>query len=136
MAQAPTKRAPSKQADREVLAASSPARFGAYLGALCGVALAGLGGYLLATGSDLPGALQVSLVLIGVIQVVCGWQAIKRSRAAWAFALSINGTAFIVFLFGAPKLRDAAEISIGLALLPAIIFAMVTTLYALDSDEF
>jgi hypothetical protein len=121
---------------RTTLDATAPGRIGAYLAALAGVALGLLGGYLLATGSDLPGALSVSLVLIGVAQVVCALHAIRRVRVAWSFGLSINGTAFVIFLFGAPKLRDAAEVSIALALVPAVLFAVITTLFALSADDY
>lgn len=121
---------------RRVLRAGAPGRIGAYLGGLAGVGLAVLGGYLIATGSDLPPAVLVALVLVGGIEVVCAVLAVRLSRVAWAFALSINGTAGVIFLFGAPKLRDAAEISIGAALAPALIFAIVTTFYAASSDEY
>jgi hypothetical protein len=115
---------------------SATTKAGVVLGGLTGVGFAVLGVYLLATGSDFPAAMSVGLLLVAAIQIVCGVYSLRRVRAAWAFALSLNGTAFVVFLFGAPKLRDAASIPIGAALAPCLVFGLITLLYALSADEF
>lgn len=126
----------SPDAARRRLAVGDPLSWAVVLASLAGLGLAVLGGKLLLEGSQLPGALQVGLILIGGVQLCCAYYALRGARAAWSFALSLNGTAFVVFLFGAPKLRDAAEVPIGAALAPALIFATISTLYALSSDDF
>jgi hypothetical protein len=119
-----------------VLAARAPGRFAGYLGMLCGAGLIVLAVRIWIGDNAMPPALPVGLGIVGVAQIACARFALRRVRAAWAFALSINATAFLIFLFGAPKLRDAAEVSIALALLPAVVFAAITTLYALSADEY
>ena len=117
------------------LNSSSPARHGALVSTIVGVALFGFGLYL-AFVSAMPGVLGVAVMIAGFLDALVGWYTLKRVRVAWAFACSLNGTAFIVFLFGAPKVRDAAEIPIGGALLPAFLFGVLTLLLALGSEEF
>jgi hypothetical protein len=129
-------RSEDRAAARASRSARSPATWAALLGGLAGVGFAVVGVDLLATGSDLPLALSFGMILAGAIQVVCGLYSIRRVRAAWAFALSLNGTAFVVFLFGAPKIRDAPGVPIAAALAPCLIFALITTLYALSADDY
>ena len=64
----------------------------------------------------------------------------QQSDGSWRYGTEgkhrVPGTAFAIFLFGAPKLRDSAEVSIAIALGPAVIFALITTLYALAADDY
>ncbi len=130
----PATRAPT--ADRPRISSGDPATWAAGLATLAGVGFVVLGAWLLIDGSELPLALMAGLILIGGVQICCAYYSLRRVRAAWAFALSVNGTAFVIFLFGAPKLRDAASIPIAAALVPAIAFALITTLYALSAEEY
>jgi hypothetical protein len=115
---------------------SATARAAAILGGLCGVGLGVLGAYLLVRGTALPPALPVSLILVGLIELACARATLARARVGWAFGLAIGGTAATIFLFGAPKLRDAAAVPIAVALLPALIFGVVALLHALSADEY
>jgi hypothetical protein len=119
-----------------MLPTGAPARFGCYLGLLAAAVLAGYGLYMLFGGSDMPIAFQVSLLLGGVLQAILCLTTLRRSRAAWAFALSLNGTLGVVFLFGAPKLRDAFDMSMIAGLVPALTFGVITMLLATATEDF
>lgn len=117
------------------LDSGSPGRYGAFLAMGAGFAFFGLGLYLLVGGlASMP--FSFAFLVGGFVEVVTGWFTLRRVRAAWAFACSLNGTAAIVFLFGAPKIRDAIDVSIGLALLPAFLLGIITLLCGLTSDDF
>lgn len=118
------------------LKAGSPARWAAYIGLMIGVGLIGLGGANLAGVGKQPIPLSVALVVLGVIELVTSWFSLRVVRSAWAFACSINGTMAVVMLFGAPKVRDTVEVFIGVALIPSFVFAVVTLLYAMASDDY
>lgn len=120
---------------RSVLPANSLARYGSYLGLVAGVVLAGFALRMLFGGSDMPAPFQIAVLLSGVLECVLGVATVRRSRAAWAFALSLNGTLAAIFLFGAPKLRDAFEVSMLIGMLPTVGFAAITALLALGSED-
>jgi len=80
--------------------------------------------------------LNVALLVLAVVEGSTGYFTMKGKRAAWAFALSINGTCSVVLLFTAPRIRDAADVSIFVALVPCLIFALLVMLLALNSEEF
>jgi threonine/homoserine efflux transporter RhtA len=115
---------------------SSPLRFAALLGGLVGVGLFGLGLSLLFRSATPNLPLGIAVLILGFLETVLAWYAVKRSRPAWAFALSVNGTSLLVFLFGAPKVRDASGLPIGVALIPPVVFAVVLALYAMSADEY
>jgi hypothetical protein len=120
---------------RSPLPASAPGRFGSYLMLVAGVVLAGFALRMLFGDSDKPVPFQLAVLLAGAVQGLLGVLTLRRSRAAWAFALSLNGTLAALFLFGAPQLRDAFDISMIVGMLPAVGFAVITTLLAMSSDE-
>jgi hypothetical protein len=78
----------------------------------------------------------VAQCLIGALQVVLGWLVLRRSRAGWAFALSLNGTAFVAALFGAPVIRDRAGVHLAVALIPCVLHGAVSIMLALEHDAF
>jgi hypothetical protein len=119
-----------------MLPAGTPARFGCYLGLLCATVLAGYGLYMFFDGSDMPLPFRLSLLVGGVLQTILCLKTLHRSRAGWAFALSLNGTLGVVFLFGAPKLRDAFDMSLIAGLVPAVAFGVVTMLLATATEDF
>ncbi|HWN69549.1 MAG TPA: hypothetical protein VNM90_18030 [Haliangium sp.] len=120
---------------RSVLPANSPARFGSYGGLLAGLVLAGFALRMLFGGSDKPMPFQLAVLLAGALQVFLCGLTLRRSRAAWAFALSLNGTLAAIFLFGAPQLRDAYGVSMIVGMLPTVGFGVITTLLAMSSEE-
>lgn len=120
---------------RSVLPAKSPARIGSLLALLTGVILGYFALDMLFGGSDMSRPFQVAVLLAGVLELLLGWKTLRRSRAAWAFALSLNGTLAAIFLFGAPQLRDAFGVSMIVGMLPAIGCSVVTTLLAMGSED-
>ena len=117
------------------LAPNSPAFVASLMGILVGVGLLGFAIYLMAA-TRTPMAMDVSLIVIGLSEIAACAYTIKRVRVAWSFALSINGSAFVVFLFSAPRIRDAAEVSIGIALVPCLIFGTLVLMHSLHTEEF
>ncbi|ACY17983.1 hypothetical protein [Haliangium ochraceum] len=124
------------QTSSELLPGNSPARIGAYLGLVAGLAMLGYGLKILFGQSDTQVPFQVALCLGGLLQMLTSFFAIKRQRAAWAFALSLNGTLTVIFLFGATRLRDAFDVHVFLGLLPALVYAAVTILLAAGTEEY
>ena len=100
--------------------------------------IAGVG--LFATGmhamtADTPIPLAVALLVVGFCNVLTSFSAMRRTRLAWAFSTSINGTLAAVFLFAAPKIRDMTELSLGVAAIPSAFLIVVTTLLAVSAPE-
>jgi len=98
-----------------------------------GLALLGVAGGL--KENPLPMPLVVALLLFGALQTVLGWLAFRRVRAAWAFATSLAGTAALAFLFSAPKIRDALEVELGIALLPSLVGAAACIMLAMAAPD-
>lgn len=115
---------------------STPARLGCYLGLVTALIMLGSALYMLAGDSDTPMPLAIAFLVTGTLQAAVCTLALERKRAAWAFALSLNGTLSVTFLFGAPKVRDGLDVSLSLGLLPATLFAVVTTLLALGAEDY
>ncbi len=117
--------APEAPKAREPLPAGSTGAFGAYLGMAFGLTLLILG-VMGAIGTvDLPLPLILALCFAGPLQGALCWKALHRSRVAWSFAVALSGTAALVCLFSAPKIRDALGLSIGMAILPAVVALVV-----------
>lgn len=116
--------------------ARSPVRFGCYLGLVSALVLGGFGLRMLFGSSDQPLPFQIAVLLAGALQGVLSVQALRGQRAAWAFALSLNGTMAVMFLFGAPKVRDAFDVAFALGLAPAVGFGLITGLLAMGGDEY
>ena len=119
---------------KERLPASSPGAWGAALGGLLGLGLAWIGIDGMLDGS-LPLPLTIGLLVSGpLLAALCG-MTIYRVRAAWSFALAMCGTAGLVFLFSAPKIRDALEVSLTIALLPCVAGATAAVLLAMAAAD-
>lgn len=116
------------------LPASSPGAWGAALGELLGLGLTGIGVNGMMRAS-LPLPLTIGLITGGLLLAgLCGLT-FFRVRAAWSFALSMCGTAGLVFLFSAPKIRDALEVSLAVALLPCVAGALAAILLAMAAPD-
>ncbi len=119
---------------KDRLPPSSPGTWGAALGGLLGLGLAWIGVDGMLDGS-LPLPLTIGLMASGLmLAALCGLT-FYRVRAAWSFALSMCGTAGMVFLFSAPKIRDALEVSLTVALLPCVAGAAAAILLAMAANE-
>lgn len=93
------------------------------------------GAYLLAQGNT-PLPLGIAVLTVGAMEAASSFYTLKRVRVAWAFSMSINGTAFVVFLFTSARIRDAAEAHLVVALIPCLVFLVIVLLQALHSEEF
>ena len=120
---------------RANLTASSPAFFGSIFGLIVGAIMICFGVYLLAKGGT-PIPLGIAVLCVGAIEAASAFYTIKRVRVAWAFSMSINGTAFVVFLFTSARIRDAAGAHLAVALIPCLVFLAIVLLQALHSEEF
>lgn len=108
---------------------------GAMVALALGVALIALGFAGALMDRPLPAPLVVALLLFGSLQASLAWYAFRRVRAAWAFATSLAGTAAVAFLFSAPKIRDALEVELGIALLPSLVGAAACIMLAMAAPD-
>jgi len=108
---------------------------GAGGGLLAGLALIVAGLVTALSADPFPGPLYVSMWLVGLASMLSSFFALRRSRVAWAFATSINGTVAVVLLFAAPRIRDTFDLALITAALPAVALVVVTSLLAVSSPE-
>ena len=108
---------------------------GAMTAMALGVALTLLGAAAALKDDPLPMPLVVALLLFGSLQAALGWLAFRRVRAAWAFATSLAGTTALAFLFSAPKIRDALDVELGVALLPSLVGAAACIMLAMAAPD-
>ena len=118
-----------------MLPANHPSFWAGWIGVVLGMSMMAFGGYLFLNSSQVA-TLNIAIIVVGLIQVASSFFSLRMVRVAWAFALSINGTAAIVTLFAAPRIRDAAEVSILVALLPCLLFAAIVLLHSFEPKEF
>jgi len=104
-------------------------------GVIAGIVLFAAGLYSMIAAQPPPLPLSVALVAVGFGNGLASFHALRRTRLAWAFATSINGTLAFVFLLAAPKLRDLFAWSLGVAGIPAVVLITVTTLLALSAPD-
>jgi hypothetical protein len=95
-----------------------------------------IGAFQAARHDGVTAALWVSLLIVGVMLPVLAYLSLyQRSRAAWAFLVSICGVFAVVTFFGAPKVRDALHIGLGITmLLPALNVLATSLLVTLRGD--
>jgi len=117
------------------LPSNSPGFFGALAGIVAGIACFGFGLIGLADATT-PIPLDLAFLISGFLDIVLCYFALRRSRAAWAFALSLNGTGFLVLLFRALQLGGKITLlDIGAGLL-CVAFLAATALLSLSSGEY
>lgn len=126
---------PPAGSGRTPLPTSSPGVWGALLGIGLGLGFMLLGAGSFMRDDPLPLPLVVGLVLIGGLGATTSWFAMRRVRLAWAFAIAIGATASLVCMFAGPKIRDAMDVSLGLALLPSYLGALAAVLLAMAGPE-
>lgn len=130
MSQSQTNTAP-----KALLSAAHPAFIGGVAGALFGLGMMGFALYL-AFATNRPMPLYIAVFVVGSANLAASVFTVRAVRVAWAFALSINGTGALVFLFASPRIRDAMDVSIGYALIPCAVSFVITILHALESEDF
>ena len=79
--------------------------------------------------------LIAALLITGVAAIAIGMFALRGARIAWAFALSLHGTLFLVFLLATPTIRDLG-MPAGIALLPAMVSGAITLLFAMSAQDY
>lgn len=127
--------ADAKASSPKTLSPASPSFAAAVIGGLTGLALLGFSVHLFANaGTTQP--LNMAIAVLGIAQMACAYYTLRTVRVAWAFALSINGTAAVVLLFSAPRIRDAADVSILVALLPCMLASVIVILHSLKPEDF
>lgn len=61
--------------------------------------------------------LGMTLIVAGLLMPVLAWYSYRRSRPAWAFLVAICGVFAVAEFFGAPKIRDAADVGLWIAMI-------------------
>jgi hypothetical protein len=110
----------------------TPLLIGLILNVMIGVALFGYGLVTYFQDAALP--YSTALVITGFLAVVLAWYTNQRSRVAWSFLLSLDGTGTLVFLFGASEVRDGFEVTLALGMMPAVLFGIAGALVATSQD--
>lgn len=129
------------------LPSNASATYGCYLGLLIASITLLYAVSLLLGNNDEMMVYKAAVIIFGVVQGTCCLFALQGSRPAWSFALAVNGTMTVVFLFGAPRMRDALqraewvaerlnEVPLILGFIPALAFAATTTFLAMSSEEY
>lgn len=129
--------APARQAAARpgLLRLGSSGGMGALFAIALGLGLLALGAATALRDEPLPMPLTVALVAAGALEAALGWFTLNRRRGAWAFATSLSGTAAVAFLFSAPKIRDALEVELGVALVPALVGAAACIMLAMAAPD-
>ena len=129
------------------LPSKAPATLGCYLGLVVASITLLYAINLIWTDSADMLVYKAAVSIAGTVQALCCLFALQRSRTAWSFGLALNGTMTVVFLFGAPRMRDALErlswitdrigdVPLALGFVPAVVFAAITALLAMSSDQY
>ncbi|MCP4444615.1 MAG: hypothetical protein GY811_04620 [Myxococcales bacterium] len=120
---------------RFTISPASPVFWGSVGSLIVSAMLLVAGGYL-ATSDATPLPLDIALLVIAVVEGSTAFFTLQSKRVAWAFSLSVNGSCSLVMLFSAPRIRDAADVSILVALVPCILFGLLVLLQSLRPEEF
>jgi hypothetical protein len=84
----------------------------------------------------LPILMTAALAGTGAMFLVMGWHSLHRSRSAWAFLFSLTLITAVAGVFGAPKLRDTAGVSLWTAMMVPGLLACVAVALGLCRDQF
>jgi hypothetical protein len=80
--------------------------------------------------------LGISLIAAGAIGIGLAWASWHRSRAAWAFLISLTAVLAVCFLFGAPKVRNQLGIGLWTALIYPGIKTVTVVALAMMRDDY
>jgi len=118
------------------LPSNSFARWAAYLAILLGAGLLVHGVQTLFAQVARPMPYSVAILILGSLEIGLSILMLSMRRAAWSFVVSLNGTLFVVGLFGGPSIRDTFDIDFALALAPCFLFGVVCALAAVAHEDF
>jgi hypothetical protein len=88
-----------------------------------------------AVAGTLPGALVVSMLLTGVLQIALGVGLLRASRTAWSFTLSLDGVLAAVGLIALPAIVRTG-VNGFLAAIPLAVLVSVIVFLVMAKDEF
>ena len=117
-----------------IAAAVAPWLFAHGLAALAGICA--VAATIAAATIGLPGSLTIVLAISAVMFVALTWHSMKGSRPAWAFLLSLSLVTALGGVFGAPKLRDTADINLWTAMIVPGLMLCCTIALAVCRDQF
>src|SRR5215510_9601841 len=78
---------------------------------------------IVALARDMPGVLVATLLISGCVMPVLAWFSYRRSRAAWAFLLTMCFVFAVTYTFGAPKIAHGLSMPLVIALIGPVLFA-------------
>jgi hypothetical protein len=113
----------------------SPIRYGCYAGLLISGVVLLYAISLIITGSHHLIPYKATFAIAGIVQALTCWYALQGNRTAWSFAVALDGVVTVAFIFGAPNLRDAWDVSLPLGFVPALILGATTVLLAWPSEQ-
>jgi hypothetical protein len=114
-------------------ASDTPRQLGLALSALLGIAMTVIGVISLGKAQALLTIVHFS---VGPLALWLTWKAYRRSRAAWSFLVSLQGVLAVYYLFGAPTFTKLLGVGIGVAMLPAAVYAIAATSLILARRDF
>lgn len=88
----------------------------------------------LAFAAGVPEVVMYANLGAAVLEIGLGLGILRRQRAAWAFALSLEGTVTLVNLFALPQMARAGMVG-GVSIAFAAARAMLFVLLILSSEE-
>jgi hypothetical protein len=80
--------------------------------------------------------LTVVHLAVGPLALWLTWKAYRRSRAGWAFLVSMQSVLTIYYLFGAPTFTKLLGVSIPVAMIPAALYAAAATALILARRDY
>jgi hypothetical protein len=84
---------------------------------------------------NMPLALPVALLVLGIVIPLLIWRSLALSRAAWSFLVGICFVLALVFVFGAPKIRAQLHVGLWLAMvIPGLLAVAGVALSRLGRD--
>jgi hypothetical protein len=88
------------------------------------IGLASLVAAIAAATKGVPGALTITLIVIGLLYpALVVLSLIQRSRGAWSFLCAMAWVLGVIMLFGAPKIRSQINIGLWTAMIiPGLLF--------------
>src|SRR5688500_17718009 len=100
-------------------ASDAPRMLGLALSALLGIGMTAIG--LLSAGKA-QALLTIVHLVIGPLALWLTWKAFRRSRAAWAFLVALQSVLTIYYVFGGPTFKKLLDVSLGVAMFPAVLY--------------
>lgn len=129
------------------LPSSEPGYFGCILGLGFACVTLLYAFHMVFTGSDDMMVYKVAITSIGIIEAVVCLYTLGGSRAAWSYALALNGSLGLMLIIGAPQVRNGmdklkwvhdtlGEVPLALGFVPAFFVVSITVLLAYSAKHY